>query len=444
MSVDMILVKDIYVDPSRQREDKDVEDLLPSIKARGIIQPLVVEMSGGAFTLIAGERRLICAKQLKMTEVPARIFSSLKPVEKEIIELEENLHRKDLGWKELCLAICKIHENYRKLEPAWTKAQTAQQINYAEASTSSIIAVGEELLKGTNKEIASASGWTTAYNVIVRRNQRRADDVFNELMEEEKASPDPVSSVDTPTQHTPVNDNLVLDKQSIFCCDFREWIKEYKGPAFTFVHCDFPYGIDLDKSDQGGSATWGAYGDSEETYQLLLKTFTDNLDKLMAPYSHLMFWLSSDWEVIYNTICYLEQTTDLRINPKPLIWHKSDNRGILPDPKRGPRHVYETAIFASRGDRFIHQSVVDAYSAPAGEKSHQSEKAEPMLRHFFRMFVSEGTRFLDPTCGSGTSLCAAESLGAEALGLEIDPGNAELATARLRKQRNLARYGVKK
>jgi DNA modification methylase len=50
-----------------------------------------------------------------------------------------------------------------------------------------------------------------------------------------------------------------------------------------------------------------------------------------------------------------------------------------------------------------------------------SIKPEPVLREFFRMFVDEFTTMLDPTCGSGTALRAAEGLGAKrVLGIEID------------------------
>lgn len=48
-----------------------------------------------------------------------------------------------------------------------------------------------------------------------------------------------------------------------------------------------------------------------------------------------------------------------------------------------------------------------------------SEKPRPMLRHFFRMFVDEHSRVLDPTCGSGNALRVAHDLGAAfCLGLE--------------------------
>lgn len=119
---------------------------------------------------------------------------------------------------------------------------------------------------------------------------------------------------------------------------------------------------------------------------------------------------------------------------------KSDGVGIIPDPERGPRQIYETCLFGSRGDRKIVSSVANAYAAPSVRDKHMSEKAEPMLRHFFRMFVDENTILLDPTCGSGSALRAAESLGAKTvLGLEIDGEFASLARDALKRARKLAK-----
>jgi len=69
-----------------------------------------------------------------------------------------------------------------------------------------------------------------------------------------------------------------------------------------------------------------------------------------------------------------------------------------------------------------------------------SVKPEPVLRNFFRMFVDETTIMFDPTCGSGSSLRAAESLNARhALGLEIDADFAKQANTALRNARILRR-----
>jgi DNA modification methylase len=126
----------------------------------------------------------------------------------------------------------------------------------------------------------------------------------------------------------------------------------------------------------------------------------------------MIFWFSM--KHYYHTLDFFHKfMPSLSINPFPLIWMKSDNKGILPDHKRGPRQIYETALLCSRGDRYIINAVANAYHGPTDREHHPSTKPEPMLKHFFQMLVDENTRLLDPTCGGGSALRAAESLGAK-------------------------------
>ena len=132
------------------------------------------------------------------------------------------------------------------------------------------------------------------------------------------------------------------------------------------------------------------------------------------------------------------------INPLPLIWMKSDGAGIIPDPERGPRQIYETCLFGSRGDRKIVRASANAFSAPSVRDKHMSEKPEAMLRYFFGMFIDENSIVLDPTCGSGAALRAAESMGAKfTLGLEINEECAERARDALRRARVLRKAAEK-
>ena len=84
----------------RKKFDKDsLEDLSNSIKAKGVIQPLIVRKSDekeGKYELIAGERRLQASQSAGLHEVPAIIIEAdnLKSLELAIIE---NVQRKDLN-----------------------------------------------------------------------------------------------------------------------------------------------------------------------------------------------------------------------------------------------------------------------------------------------------------------------------------------------------------
>jgi DNA modification methylase len=111
---------------------------------------------------------------------------------------------------------------------------------------------------------------------------------------------------------------------------------------------------------------------------------------------------------------------------------KVPSAGLVPDPKRKTRRIYETCFYGSRGDHKILTPVANAYAGPTDGSGHPSAKPKDMLCHFFEMFVDQNTRMLDPTCGSGTALCAAEYHDAtQVLGLEINKDYAERASSAL-------------
>jgi DNA modification methylase len=173
-----------------------------------------------------------------------------------------------------------------------------------------------------------------------------------------------------------------------------------------------------------------SYGDDKETYRLLVNELIESLPTIASKSCHLMFWFSNKWEI--------EKWTREQFAPSgvqfahyPLIWLKSDNAGVASIPSQQPRHIYEAALFGTIGERPLVRLKSDAYAAPTDKSLHTSCKPEPMLRHFMEMLIDEHTVMLDPTCGSGSSIRAAESLGAKlALGLEIDPKMAEVAERR--------------
>lgn len=89
------------------REVNDIEDLLSSIQAHGIINPITVTQDVGMATyyrVIAGFRRLAAAKQLKLKKVPCHVVS--KDAEGfDEIPLSENVSRMGMTPYEECLAV---------------------------------------------------------------------------------------------------------------------------------------------------------------------------------------------------------------------------------------------------------------------------------------------------------------------------------------------------
>ena len=126
--------KTIIIDRvKRQRRevgDTISEEFLASIARNGIIQPLIVEFRlDGQTELVAGERRLTAALKLNLPFVPVISHSDLHEIDAQILELEENLHREELPWRDQVRTIGKIHELYTKSMPEWTPAKTAAEVS---------------------------------------------------------------------------------------------------------------------------------------------------------------------------------------------------------------------------------------------------------------------------------------------------------------------------
>lgn len=443
---------------NRQRKIIETSDLEPSIQKRGVLQPIII---GDDFVLVAGERRLTASIKLGLPDIPIRFTSTLDPQELQIIELEENLRRSDLCWQDQILALDRIHKLYLGLDSDWTKTATANALCISLPDLSHKLRVAGEMHL---EKISKAESFRVAYNMLARRDDRAIGDAMSDLVEAgigildapvatqepprgaSGVAPRPVGTPPIGTSlapltapHVPSPPRKILPaEESIVQADFIKWVETYSGPKFNFVHCDFPYGIDVFAGKMSGRESWTGYADAPDVYWNLISALCKNLNKIMAHSGHLMFWFSMDY-YCETLEAFRKLAPDLHFQKMPLIWHKTDNVGILSDPRRRPRHVYETAMIASREDRQIIKSVSDTYGAPTNKDHHPSTKPEPMLRQFFQMFVDEYSTMLDPTCGSGSSIRAAESLGAKrVLGLERDPEhckNAQMALKQFRVKR---------
>lgn len=394
---------------TRQRRRLDgIEDLADSIRRVGLINPPVIRQDG---TLVAGERRLSACQSLGWTSIPVQYIEDLPEHEARLIELEENIRRVDLDWRDQCRAMKEYHDLRAATTEGWTITDTGNAIGMSKAPLSKHISVAKELAKG-NTRVEEAPKFSVAYGIVERQNNRRNASTLQDAVAK------PILSTDEPAAPEP-------DLAPILNADFLEWAPSYDGQKFNFIHCDFPYGINADQHDQGNAAARGGYVDDRDLYFSLIQTLTSNLDNFCTPAAHIMFWFSMEY---YNETLSALESAGFTILRHPLLWHKSDNSGILPDPRRQPRRVYETAFMGARGDRFLVGPVSNLVAAPNTKTIHMSEKPQPVLRHFFRMFVDDTARVLDPTCGSGNALKVADEMGAEKmLGLELDADMVEQA-----------------
>ena len=103
IELDPSLIEPCSVQPRMRFDDATLTELADSIRANGVVQPLLVRRHGNRFELIAGERRLRAAKIAGLKKVPVVIRDV--PDEKLLeIALVENIQREDLNPIEEALA----------------------------------------------------------------------------------------------------------------------------------------------------------------------------------------------------------------------------------------------------------------------------------------------------------------------------------------------------
>lgn len=115
----------------RARQDYgDLNELKNSILRRGLIHPLVVnKQSDGRYLLLAGGRRYAAIKELEWTSVAIRFYNDLSPLERLEIELEENLHRKNLEWPEEVALKAKIDTIKRQIHGSKQQGASNQYVD---------------------------------------------------------------------------------------------------------------------------------------------------------------------------------------------------------------------------------------------------------------------------------------------------------------------------
>ncbi|PZS03944.1 MAG: hypothetical protein DLM69_02365 [Candidatus Chloroheliales bacterium] len=140
--------------PRRSIDEVGLQQLIASIRERGILQPILVARgnSGGQYVLVAGQRRLEAARRLGLTRIPAMIidkFDSTSVVD----ALIENIQRVNLSDMDEGETFRLLQEEYK-----WTQEEIARRIGKDQSYVSNRISVVRDLTPLTKQLIAEASG----------------------------------------------------------------------------------------------------------------------------------------------------------------------------------------------------------------------------------------------------------------------------------------------
>lgn len=184
----------------RTRMDKEaLEELAQSIKARGIVQPIVArELDGGGYEIIAGERRWRAAQLAGLDNVPV-VLRSIPDEAALAISLIENIQRENLNPIEEATGLRRLLDEF-----GLTHDKVAQGVGRSRSAVSNILRllslnqVAKDLLEegklemGHARALLSLSGEeqdTAASTVASRRlSVRQTEELVKQIQNKRKAT----------------------------------------------------------------------------------------------------------------------------------------------------------------------------------------------------------------------------------------------------------------
>jgi ParB family chromosome partitioning protein len=115
IEIDIDLLAPNEDQPRLQIDDVKLEELTQSIRANGIIQPILVRRTGTSYRIIAGERRWRAAQRAGLLKVPVVVRDVPEGSHKQLLELAliENIQREDLNPVEEAVAYQRLAEEFQ-------------------------------------------------------------------------------------------------------------------------------------------------------------------------------------------------------------------------------------------------------------------------------------------------------------------------------------------
>ncbi|MGH8114434.1 MAG: ParB/RepB/Spo0J family partition protein, partial [Rhodanobacteraceae bacterium] len=120
--------------PRRHFDEAGLDELAASIKAQGLIQPIVVRALGrGQYELIAGERRWRAAKKAGLAEIPA-VVRDIPAQSVLAVALIENIQRQELTALEEAQALRRLIDEFKL-----SQQQAADAVGRSRAAVANLL-----------------------------------------------------------------------------------------------------------------------------------------------------------------------------------------------------------------------------------------------------------------------------------------------------------------
>jgi ParB-like chromosome segregation protein Spo0J/DNA modification methylase len=452
-----IPVEQIAVIDRVRKNMGDVAELAERIKAEGqhqagIVRPAVLDDQAEGidplatpWVLVAGGRRYAACCLAGLDTFKAELKGDLPPLEQKIIELGENLGRKDLDWDEEDRIRKEIHDLRTQIAAAkgekWTLADTGRELGETAMNISRAVRVAEEIEK--DPSLRQAGSRKAAVRMIEFREHL--------ARQEAKIGKGPAASL----------------RSAMVTADARDWLQRQGTGTADLLLTDMPYGYDYHSNARKDSPeTYSTeYDDSEGVTLDLFVSVVPEFIRVTKESGWICLFMAESnvpylrdlmetcctthyeygeviWEQQENGdwIKHMPAVCDVGANVKDAapcsflraevpswIWFRPNSRNPGRLPERHAKNFYEPILVFNRGSGrlYKHQDEcpnVLVYDAEYGnERIHANQKPRAIARELVQRFTMPGEVVVDPFFGSGNLLAGAAELNRRIYGCDKGP-----------------------
>lgn len=427
-----ITIKDIFIPPNRQRQkisEAKVAELAVSIQQHGQIHEVTVAPIDRVrfpdapahcqYQLVAGYRRLLALTLLKQPDARVNLKENLSPLELKEVELDENLQREELDYRDAVAAKAELVEIRHQLYGDSIR-DVADHLNEAKSSTWEDVQLAKALKE--HPEIATAKTKTQAQNRFRLLKRREAL--------EEKAA-DLYASIGA---YKGLSQKVLLG-------DCLEITKTWPSESVHLILTDPPYGTDLDKGEtKKGSPHPAIYDDAHYNIMDLLSRVAQVAYRILVPDSHAYFFFDIKE---HDKVSRILSASGFTVDLIPLVWAKPGPGQVNhPDSRWGSG--YEVCFFCRKGSRSLlkqgQSNILLHDPVPSSQKIHPTEKPTSLLRQLIETSTARGEVVVDFFGGSGSTAEAAIQTGRDFLICELDAAYHAGILERLSKLQAASKY----
>lgn len=160
--------------------DYDMNEMIESIRANGILNPLMLKQVGNEYLIIAGHRRLKAAKQIGLDTIPAVVYDKIADREAALKGMVDNLNRRELTPMEQAVG-------YRKLigQFGFSQRELARALGKSQSIISEYVRTLEVLPEKVIEAVTNGAITFAHARVLLRLEpEERILEIFDRILRE--------------------------------------------------------------------------------------------------------------------------------------------------------------------------------------------------------------------------------------------------------------------